>query len=130
MSMCSQRPAQLKGFLYTRRSATREIGELLESLGHNPIEAMVQMATDPEASLELRGRMNAELAHYVYPKRKAVEVAGDQEAPLVPSRVVVQICSDPAGASRVSRWMTSPPRNSLPKCYQLSQVENLPLTSC
>ena len=53
MSMCSQRPAQLKGFLYTRRSATREIGELLESLGHNPIEAMVQMATDPEASLEL-----------------------------------------------------------------------------
>ena len=61
MSMCSQRPAQLKGFLYTRRSATREIGELLESLGHNPIEAMVQMATDPEASLELRGRMNAEV---------------------------------------------------------------------
>ena len=74
---------------------TREISELLESLGHNPIEAMVQTATDPNASLELRGRMNAELAQYVYPKRKAVEVAGDQEAPLVPSRVVVQICSDP-----------------------------------
>ena len=81
MSVCSQRPVQLRGFLYTRRSATREIGELLESLGHNPIEAMVQMATDPEASLELRGRMNAELAQYVYPKRKAVEVAADKDAP-------------------------------------------------
>jgi hypothetical protein len=42
---------------------------------------MVQIATDPEASLELRGRMNAELAQYVYPKRKAVEVATDQDAP-------------------------------------------------
>ena len=39
------------------------------------------MATDPEASLELRGRMNAELAQYVYPKRKAVEVAADKDAP-------------------------------------------------
>src|SRR6516162_391707 len=54
----------------TPNRKTREIGELLESLGHNPIEAMVQIATDPEASLELRGRMNAELAQYVYPKRK------------------------------------------------------------
>ena len=64
----------------TRRSS-REITELLESLGHNPIEAMVQMAIDPDASLELRGRMNAVLAQYVYPKRKAVEVAADKDAP-------------------------------------------------
>jgi len=33
---------------------------------------MVEIATDPNASLELRGRMNAELAQYVYPKREAV----------------------------------------------------------
>src|SRR6516165_12022425 len=56
----------------TPNRKTREIGELLESLGHNPIEAMVPIATDPNASLELRGRMNAELAQYVYPKREAV----------------------------------------------------------
>jgi hypothetical protein len=74
----------------TPNRQTREIGELLESLGHNPIEAMVQIATDPNASLELRGRMNAELAHYVYPKRKAVEVAGDREAPLVIHKVVLE----------------------------------------
>ena len=44
--------------------------------------AMVRIATDPKASLELRGRMNAELAQYVYPKRKSVEVAGDEANPL------------------------------------------------
>jgi hypothetical protein len=79
----------------TPNRKTQEIGELLESLGHNPIEAMVQIATDPEASLELRGRMNAELAQYVYPKRKAVEVAGDKDAPLVVHRVVLERVSIP-----------------------------------
>ena len=39
--------------------------------------------------------MNAELTQYVYPKRKAVEVASDQGAPLVPHRVVVQIVPTP-----------------------------------
>jgi hypothetical protein len=57
---------------------------------------MVQMATDPEASLELRGRMNAELAQYVYPKRKAVEVAADQGAPLVPPKVVIELVPTPS----------------------------------
>jgi hypothetical protein len=74
----------------TPNRQTREISELLESLGHNPIEAMVRIANDPNASLELRGRMKAELAHYVYPKRKAVEVAADKDAPLVIHRVVLE----------------------------------------
>ena len=39
--------------------------------------------------------MNAEPAKYLYPKRKAVEVAGDQDAPLVPFRVVVEIVPAP-----------------------------------
>jgi len=78
----------------TPNRTTREIGEPLESLGHNPIEAMVQTATDPNASLELRGRMNAELAHYVYPKRKAVEVKADQDAPPI-QRVVIEIVPTP-----------------------------------
>jgi len=37
---------------------------------------MADIARNPSASLELRGRMNAELAQYVYPKRKAVEQYG------------------------------------------------------
>jgi hypothetical protein len=57
----------------TPNRKTREIGELLESLNCNPIEGMVRIAMNPEASLELRGRMHAELAQYVYPKRKALD---------------------------------------------------------
>ncbi len=60
----------------TPNRKTKEVADLLSSLGHNPIEAMVRIARNPKASLELRGRMNAELAHYVYPKRKAVEHTG------------------------------------------------------
>jgi hypothetical protein len=48
----------------------------------NPIEAMVRIATDPKASLELQGRMNAELAQYAYLKRKAVEHTGAAGAPI------------------------------------------------
>ena len=55
---------------------------------------MVQITTDPNASLELRGRMNAELAQYVYPKRKAVEVATDRDAPVM-HRVVVEMVRTP-----------------------------------
>jgi hypothetical protein len=40
---------------------TLEIQELLATLGHDPIKAMVEIANNPEASLDLRGRMDAEL---------------------------------------------------------------------
>jgi hypothetical protein len=43
---------------------------------------MAEIARNPEASLELRGRMNAELAQYLYPKRKAVEHSGAGNAPI------------------------------------------------
>jgi hypothetical protein len=78
----------------TPNRKTDEISALLESLGHNPIEAMVRIATDPNASLELRGTMNAELAQYVYPKRKAVEVATDLDAPIV-HKVVLKMVGTP-----------------------------------
>jgi hypothetical protein len=56
----------------TPNRKTQEIGELLESLGCNPIQGMAEIAMNSEASLELRGRMYAELAQYVYPKRRAL----------------------------------------------------------
>jgi len=40
----------------TPNRKTQEIGELLESPGHNPIEAMVQIATDRNASLSFEAR--------------------------------------------------------------------------
>jgi hypothetical protein len=73
----------------TPNRKTREVAELLETLNCNPIEGMVSIATDPRASLELRARMYAELAQYVYPKRKAVELAGDPDG-TTPVRIVVE----------------------------------------
>jgi hypothetical protein len=60
----------------TPNRKTREVTELLESLCCDPIEGMAHIAMDEKHSAELRGRMYAELAHYVYPKRKAVEHTG------------------------------------------------------
>ena len=51
---------------------TREVGDLLEALGCNPIEGMAKIAMDEENPPELRGRMFAELAPYMYPKRRAL----------------------------------------------------------
>ena len=61
----------------TPNKRTNELVELLEALGCDPIEGMAQIAMNPGIAPELRGRMFAELAGYLYPKRKAVEVKGD-----------------------------------------------------
>jgi len=66
----------------TPNRKTLELAELLESLDCDPIAGMVGIANDPEASLELRGRMFAELAQYRYPKRKAVEMCDPEGGPL------------------------------------------------
>jgi hypothetical protein len=50
---------------------------------------MVGIATHPDASLEPRGRLYGELAHYVCPKRKAVQLSDDPDAP--PPRAIVHI---------------------------------------
>jgi len=64
----------------TPNRKTQEISELLESLGCYPIEGMARIAMDEKQTPELRGRMYAELAQYLYPKRKAVEVASSHMA--------------------------------------------------
>jgi len=55
-----------------RRSV--EAAELMEDLGVNPLVGMIEIALDTSNPPELRGRMFSELASYVYPKRKAVEL--------------------------------------------------------
>jgi len=61
----------------TPNRKTGEVAELLESLACNPIEGMARIAMDKKHPPELRGRMYAELAQYLYPKRKAIEHKGD-----------------------------------------------------
>jgi hypothetical protein len=61
----------------TPNRRTQEVADLLESLGCDPIEGMARIAMNEAHSPELRGRMFAELAQYVAPKRKAVEHSVD-----------------------------------------------------
>jgi hypothetical protein len=57
----------------TPNKRTVEVMERLEALDCDPIEGMARIAMDEANPSELRGRMFAELAQYVAPKRKAVE---------------------------------------------------------
>lgn len=61
----------------TPNKRTMELKDRLQAIGCDPIEGMAHLAMDPATTPELRGRMFAELAGYLYPKRKAVEVKPD-----------------------------------------------------
>lgn len=62
--------------------ATVEIQQKLAALGCDPLAGMAALAADPKSSPELKGKMLAELAQYVAPKRKAVEVTGNEGGPI------------------------------------------------
>lgn len=64
----------------TPNKATQLIADKLEALGCDPIEGMAHIAMDTFNPLEIRARMFAELAQYVAPKRKSVEIdTGEKE---------------------------------------------------
>ena len=67
----------------TPNRKTKELVDLLELLGCNPIEGMARIAMDEQHSPELRGRMFAELAGYLWPKRNAVELTGEDGGPVM-----------------------------------------------
>lgn len=53
---------------------TKEIQERLEELGCDPIEGMAMISADPTVSQELKFQCYKELAQYVAPKRKAIDM--------------------------------------------------------
>lgn len=61
----------------TPNKRTQDIQQRLEELGCDPIEGMALIAMNVTYEPELRGRMFAELAQYVAPKRKALEIAAE-----------------------------------------------------
>ncbi|MGE3992929.1 hypothetical protein [Pseudorhodoplanes sp.] len=63
----------------TPNKRTKTIEEKLEAMGCDPIEAMARLAMDENESSTLRFAALKELAQYVAPKRKAVEVSSAQE---------------------------------------------------
>ncbi len=72
----------------TPNRKTLEVAERLAELKCDPIEGMARIATDEKNPPELRGRMFAELAQYVYPKRKAIEHSGPGGADITVKRLI------------------------------------------
>jgi hypothetical protein len=71
----------------TPNRKTKEVKDVLESLGCDPVEGMARIAMNAKHPPELRGRMHAELAQYLYPKRKAIHLVED--APVQTTRIQV-----------------------------------------
>ena len=46
-------------------------------MGCDPIEGLARIALDPQTDVTLKVRCFAELAQYVYPKRRAIDFAAD-----------------------------------------------------
>ena len=69
--------------------------ERLESLGCDPIEGLAKIAMDPSTKAELKVRCFAELAQYVYPKRKAVDLALNEGGESPGYKVVVEYIGRP-----------------------------------
>lgn len=66
----------------TPNKRTADVIERLERLGCDPIKGMALIAMDTANAPELRGRMFAELAQYVAPKRRALDVGAESAAPI------------------------------------------------
>jgi hypothetical protein len=77
----------------TPNKATLSVKEKLDALGHDPLAAMAEIAIEAREAarlaegrdrmdwMKIAGNMNAELAGYVAPKRKAIE-GGDPQNPV------------------------------------------------
>ena len=66
----------------TPNKRTLDVIATLQALGCDSIEGMARIAMDQGNSPELRGRMFAEFAGYVAPKRKAIDHDLPGESPL------------------------------------------------
>ena len=73
VEICLYEPRSRK--LGTPNKNSQALSERLESLGCDPIEGLAKIALDPTTKAELKVRCFPGLAQYVYPKRKAVDLA-------------------------------------------------------
>lgn len=67
----------------TPNRRTAEVAERLAALDCDPLEGMAALAMDDSNAPELRGRMYAELAQYLYPKRRAIESAPEEKQQVI-----------------------------------------------
>jgi hypothetical protein len=73
----------------TPNKKTGAVAEKLAALAYDPIEGMARLAMDETVEASIRAQMHQELAQYIYPKCKAIEVSGDEGGPAQTYGVVV-----------------------------------------
>src|SRR5262245_19319983 len=61
------------------KAMKRTVSELCAAAGVDPILEMVGLASDENTATVVRARLWCELAGYIHPKRKAIEVSGAPE---------------------------------------------------
>lgn len=68
----------------TTNKKTQSVIDKLEELKCDPIEGMAKIAKQAmgEGDLQLAGNMYKELAQYVAPKRKSIEITGEDGGPI------------------------------------------------
>ena len=64
----------------TPNRKTELVAKTLAKLGCDPIEGLALIALDPETKPEVEVRCLSELAQYVYPKRKAVDIPSPEDS--------------------------------------------------
>ena len=74
-----RRAGRCKG---TPNKKTMAVGEVLGELGLDPIKQMGQIAMDEHIEVSIRVQVLKELCQYIAPKRKAVEITGEDGRPL------------------------------------------------
>jgi hypothetical protein len=62
----------------TPNKATKDVAEKLEALGCDPIVGLAEFAMDRRKTDEIRVRCYIELAQYLHPKRKPVDISIEQ----------------------------------------------------
>jgi Family of unknown function (DUF5681) len=83
----------------SKNKQTLAVTELLEALGCDPIEGMAMIAMDEKADPTLRAQIYKELAQYIAPKRKAVEMKTEGQLSLVDLIQSIGQREDPASAT-------------------------------
>lgn len=94
----------------TPNKKTNAIQDRLEELGCDPIEGMVRIGVQAEGAGEyaLAGTMYKELAQYIAPKRKAVEISADSEDGEVEAIGIVYAVKKAVGDVKVTNARTKP----------------------
>ncbi len=64
----------------TPNKATADLQAKLDGLGCDPIEGMARIAMNRRTPLAVRARLLAELAQYVYPKRRAIDHSSSDQS--------------------------------------------------